>query len=64
MKDKFLLLSIAIKNLVNNDEGQDLVEYALVVSLVAFGALAAMSALGTEISTVFSSIKSVLVVSA
>ena len=61
MKDKFLFLSIAIKNLINNDEGQDLVEYALVVSLIAFGALAAMSALGTEISTVFSQIKSTLV---
>jgi pilus assembly protein Flp/PilA len=60
MKDKFLLLSIKLQNLLNNEEGQDLIEYALVVALIAFGATAAMSALGTQLSTQFSKITSTL----
>ena len=49
-----------LQTLLLNEEGQDLVEYGLVVALIAFGAVAAMQALGTEISTVFSQITSVL----
>jgi pilus assembly protein Flp/PilA len=49
-----------LQTLLKNEEGQDLVEYGLVVALIAFGAVAAMQALGTEISTVFSQITSVL----
>jgi len=51
---------VNVQNLLNNEEGQDLVEYGLVVALIAFGAVAAMKALGTEISTVFSDISSTL----
>ena len=39
-----------------NTEGQDLVEYALVVALIAFGAVAAMQGLATEINTAFNTI--------
>jgi len=39
-------------------EGQDLVEYALVVALIAFGAVAAMQGLATEINTAFNVISS------
>jgi pilus assembly protein Flp/PilA len=38
------------------DEGQDLVEYALVVALIALGATAGMSSLATNISSAFTSI--------
>ena len=57
-----LMMNILVKaqDLLKNEEGQDLVEYALVVALVAFGAVAAMKLLGTEISTVFSDITSTL----
>lgn len=41
-------------------EGQDLVEYALVVALIAFGAVAAMQGLATEINTAFQTISSEL----
>jgi len=37
-------------------EGQDLVEYALVVALIAFGAVAAMQGLATEINTAFNTV--------
>jgi pilus assembly protein Flp/PilA len=38
------------------EEGQDLVEYALVVALVAFGAISGMGALSTGINHAFSKI--------
>ena len=37
-------------------EGQDLVEYALVVALIAFGAVAAMQGLATEINSAFNTV--------
>ena len=47
-----------ILNLVRTEEGQDLMEYALVVALIAFGAVAAMKGLGSEINTAFKTISS------
>jgi pilus assembly protein Flp/PilA len=47
-----------IKGLLVRDEGQDLVEYALVVALIAFGAVIAMKGLGSEIKTAFTAISS------
>jgi pilus assembly protein Flp/PilA len=38
-----------IRNLHNDECGQDLVEYALVAALVAFAAVAGMNALATKI---------------
>lgn len=42
------------------EEGQDLVEYALVVALMAFGAVAGMGKLSTEINSSFNDISSEL----
>jgi pilus assembly protein Flp/PilA len=52
-----------ISSLLNREEGQDLVEYALVVALIAFGAVAAMQGLSTEINSSFGIISSDLVAS-
>jgi pilus assembly protein Flp/PilA len=46
--------------LKDQEEGQDLVEYALVVALVAFGATAGMSALAGGINTAFGQISTTL----
>jgi pilus assembly protein Flp/PilA len=43
-------------NVLKNEEGQDLVEYALVVSLIAFAAIAGMGVLATDINQAFTSI--------
>jgi pilus assembly protein Flp/PilA len=43
-----------------DESGQDLIEYALVVALVAFAATAGMSTLATGINLAFSNIASVL----
>lgn len=49
-----------VRNLIDREEGQDLVEYALVVALIAFGAITGMGFLATGLNTAFSSIASTL----
>lgn len=44
-----------LKRLWKEEEGQDLVEYGLLVVLVALGAIAGMSKLASAINTAFSS---------
>jgi pilus assembly protein Flp/PilA len=59
MKDTMLNLYIKFQNLKSSlmqEEGQDLVEYALVVALIALAATAGMRTLATDISNAFSSI--------
>ena len=51
-------LILKLRSLVEREEGQDLVEYALVVALIAFGAVTAMKGLGTEINVAFQTISS------
>ena len=51
---------VLVLNLFTREEGQDLVEYALVVALIAFGAIAGMGYLATGINTAFSTIASTL----
>ena len=51
-------LQFKIKDLFDRVDGQDLVEYALVVALIAFGAVTAMKGLGTEINVAFKTISS------
>jgi pilus assembly protein Flp/PilA len=48
-------LRIAIQGLMK-EEGQDLVEYALVVALIAFAATAGMKTLATNINGAFANI--------
>jgi len=55
-----LKLNVMLPNLGNREEGQDLVEYALVVALVAFGATAALQSLGSGLNSVFVDISSTL----
>jgi pilus assembly protein Flp/PilA len=49
---------LALRDCLMREEGQDLVEYALVVALIAFGAVAAMKGLSTEINVAFQTISS------
>jgi pilus assembly protein Flp/PilA len=56
MKERLWVLSIKIQNLLNREEGQDLIEYALVVALIAFAATAGMSTVANNINTAFGNI--------
>ena len=60
MNNLFLKLVIKLQNLAKHDEGQDLVEYALVVALIAFGATAGMGALAGGINNAFNTISTTL----
>jgi pilus assembly protein Flp/PilA len=53
MKDKFLLLCVKIQTKLQSEEAQDLVEYALVVALIAFAATAGMTTLANSINNAF-----------
>ena len=58
MNDLLLKMFVRIQTLMADEEGQDLVEYALVVALVAFGAVTGMRTLTTEINKAFNTISS------
>ena len=47
-------------NLLNDDSGQDLIEYALVAGLIGLGAVAVMKSLSTSVGTAFSTISTSL----
>ena len=59
MKEHLLKLQTKIQILLN-DNGQDLIEYALVVALIAFAATAGMSTLAKDLNKAFASIGSTL----
>ena len=56
MKDKFLMLCVKLQNQLTREEGQDLIEYALVVALIALAATAGMKSLANSINTAFGTI--------
>jgi len=58
MNSMILHLYVKFQNLMNCEEGQDLVEYALVLAVIALGSVAAMRSLATSISTEFSVMES------
>ena len=45
-----------LRRLITPDHGQDMVEYALVVALIAFAATASMKALASGINNAFSTL--------
>jgi Flp pilus assembly pilin Flp len=45
-----------VRSLVKKDEGQDLLEYALLVALIALGAIVAVTAAGGKVQEVFQAI--------
>jgi pilus assembly protein Flp/PilA len=59
MKDLFYKLSFKmelLKNALQSEQGQDLIEYALLVAFVAFAATAGMQSLATSINTAFTTL--------
>jgi pilus assembly protein Flp/PilA len=56
MNTMLLKMYVKFQDLMSREEGQDLVEYALVVALIALGAAASMKVLATAISTEFTTI--------
>jgi pilus assembly protein Flp/PilA len=59
MKNKLLKFAPRMQVLLD-EAGQDLIEYALVVALIAFAATAGMNSLATAINAAFSGIGTTL----
>ena len=49
-----------VKTFARNEEGQDLLEYALLVALIALVAIAAVAAAGGSVKTIFTNIAAAL----
>jgi pilus assembly protein Flp/PilA len=60
MNTLLIKLYVKIQDLASREEGQDLVEYALVVALIAFGATAGMKSLATGLNSAFQGISTTL----
>jgi pilus assembly protein Flp/PilA len=60
MQQRFLTLYVKMQGLkdalIQDQSGQDLIEYALVVALIALAATAGMKTLATSISSAFGSV--------
>lgn len=54
------MLRTRIQNLMQLEEGQDLIEYALLVALIAFAATAGMSTLAGDINSAFGTVGNTL----
>ena len=59
MRDTFLNLYVKLQGL-RNDEGQDLVEYALLVALIALVCVTGVNNVATAVNSVFNQISSSL----
>jgi pilus assembly protein Flp/PilA len=53
MKEKLMLRYLQLRNLISDEQGQDLIEYALVVALIALAATAGMSTVAGDINQAF-----------
>jgi pilus assembly protein Flp/PilA len=61
---KLYVKAQVMRDTLKDESGQDLIEYALVVSLIAFAAIAGMNVLATGINNAFNNIAGKLATSA
>jgi pilus assembly protein Flp/PilA len=60
MNNLFLTLYVKLQSLMTREEGQDLVEYALLVCLIALAAITGVNKVASAVTTVFSNISASL----
>ena len=60
MKDTLLKMYMKFQGLKHGEEGQDLVEYALLVALIALVCITGVKGVATAVTTVFTNISSSL----
>jgi pilus assembly protein Flp/PilA len=60
MNNLFLALYVKMQNFTSSEEGQDLVEYALLVSLIALAVIAGAGNVATAVTSVFTKISNSL----
>ena len=62
MKQLLRISFAALQRLLVREDGQDLVEYALLIALLAFGCAAGMGTLASSINAAFNSVASALTI--
>ena len=55
-----MTLYLWFKNLLDSEEGQDLIEYALIIVLVVIAAIVGLAALGDDIAGIWTQISTLL----
>jgi len=60
MNTLFLKMLVKAQDLLNREEGQDLVEYALLVALIALVAITGVKQVASAVNAVFSTISTTL----
>jgi pilus assembly protein Flp/PilA len=60
MNTMILKLYVKFQDLMNREEGQDLIEYALLAALIALGATVAVKSVGTGLGSAFTTISTTL----
>lgn len=60
MNNLFLKLYLKLQNLAKSEEGQDLVEYALLCSLIALSCITSVKSVATYLNNVFSNVSNSL----
>jgi pilus assembly protein Flp/PilA len=60
MNKALLKLHLLAENLKNGEEGQDLVEYALLMSMISLALIASMNTIASAINTFFSNVSTSL----
>ena len=61
MKNTFLIVYVKFQDLLNGDEGQDLIEYALLITLITLATITSVQGIATSIVNVFTNISTSLV---
>ena len=60
MHDRLLKLYVNFQNLMYREEGQDLVEYGLLCSLIALGMISGISHIASAVTRIFSNVSTSL----
>ena len=60
MRCTFLKLYVKLQNLANDQQGQDLVEYALLLTMISLALISGINGIATAITTVFTNVSSSL----
>ncbi len=60
MNNMLLQLYVKFQELTNREEGQDMVEYVLVIGLIAFGLTAGLTSLAAGLNTAYQTISAVV----
>jgi pilus assembly protein Flp/PilA len=64
MNTMLLKLYVKFQDLKNREEGQDLIEYALLAGLIALGATAAITSIGGSVGTIFNKLQTAMTAAA